>query len=128
MKKAVIITTLLVLVITLLFLPNYPALHYYIEKITISNADNDINLENTNSLIGDFKYIAAISKRASDINNKKESDNTPPKTNKNTSNIIYLLFENNALIDVPGSSLNYFDIAQKIHIRYIPVNTPPPVS
>ena len=127
MKRVVIISTLLNLVITLLFLPNYPALHYYIEKITISNADN-ITIESTNSLIGDFKYIAAISKRASDIKNDTESENTPPKTNKNISNIVYLLFENNTQIDVPGRDVNYFNTSQKIHIRYIPVNTPPPIS
>ena len=126
MKKVVAISVLLTLVMSLLILPNYPALHYYIQKATISNADIDID---NNSLIGDLRYLAAITERANDIEAKTKTTPPPrPKHNNEVNHIVFLLNDNFLNLKTKKFSANYFDFAEKIVIRYIPVNNPPPQS
>ena len=127
MKRVGGIFIFLILVITMLVLPNYPALHYYIHKTIISNAD--ITIENSNNLIGDLSYLAAITKRTMDIDkvNSKKTPDKPPKPKKELNNLFYLLNDFNPVHFLKNSSLNFILFNDKIINRFLPVNNPPPV-
>ena len=121
------ISLLVLLVLLMLVLPNYPALHYYFrQNIIISNAD--FSVENSNNLIGDFNYLSAITKRTADIQEEDKRSNPPPKPHKELTNLVFLisgLFMEN---EVDSNPLKYFTLKESIHFRYIPVNNPPPKS
>ncbi len=127
MKRVTGILIFLILVITMLVLPNYPALHYYIQKSMISNAD--ITIENSTNLIGDLSYLAAITKRTMDIDNinSKKVPNKPPKPRKELNNLFYLLNDFKPVHFLKNSSLNFVEFNDKIINRFLPVNNPPPI-
>ena len=107
----------------MLFLPNYPALHYLINKnITISNSD--ATLENTHSLIGDFKYLSAITKRAAVTKQTKATP--PPKPQKEVTNLVYLLFELHLKMELTELTTSYNEFVVIVTGRFIPVGNPPP--
>jgi len=123
MKRITGILVLLVLVMTMLFLPNYPALHYFFNKtLTISNSD--ATLENTHSLIGDFKYLAAITERAADTKEAKATP--PPKPHKEVTNLVYLLSELHMNIELSEITTSYNEFVVVMTGRFIPVGNPPP--
>ncbi len=107
----------------MLLLPNYPALHYYFNKnVTISNSD--ATLEDSHSLIGDFKYLSAITKRAADT--KQTKTTPPPKPNKEVTNLVYLLSELHLKIELTEKTTTYNEFVVILTGRFIPVGNPPP--
>ncbi len=107
----------------MLLLPNYPALHYFFYKnVTISNSD--VSLENSHSLIGDLKYLSAITKRAAETKEAKATP--PPKPQKEVTNLVYLLTELNLKIELTEITTSYNEFIVVLSGRYIPVGNPPP--
>jgi hypothetical protein len=124
MKKVVLISLLLILVLLMLILPNYPALHYvFNQQTTISNAD--VTIENSNSLLGDISYLSAISKRTSDIKKNNETS-TPPKPNKEITSFVYLLSSLYLNLNVEIGNIKYFVFSELLFKIFIPLNNPPP--
>ncbi len=109
-----------------LFLPNYPALHYYFyQKVMISNAD--ITIENSHNLLSDYRYLSAISERASDVMNTKAKEPTPPpKPHKELSGFIYLLSSADYHIEVENFYITFFIFSESYQSRSVPVQNPPP--
>ncbi len=124
MKKISGILVLLVLVMTMLFLPNYPALHYFFYKnVTISNSD--ATLENSHTLIGDLKYLSAITKRA-EVTEETKAPAPPPKPHKEVTSFVYLLSELHLTINLAVKTTSYNEFLVALTGRYIPVGNPPP--
>ena len=123
MKRLSITSALLLLVLIMLVLPNYPAIHHYFYKnVTISNSD--VSIENSHTLIGDFKYLAAITKRAAET--KEKSSTPPPKPHKEINNIIFLLYNIHLQADLTTLKISYNELIVFLNGRFIPVNNPPP--
>lgn len=123
MKRITITSALLLLVLIMLVLPNYPALHYYFYKnATISNSD--VSLDNSHTLLGDFKYLAAISKRAAKTKEKRATP--PPKPHKEVNNIVFLLSNIHLQADLKILKISYSELIAILTWRFIPVNNPPP--
>ena len=124
MKKLSGILVLLVLVMTMLFLPNYPALHYFFYKnVTFSNSD--ATLENSHTLIGDLKYLSAITKRA-EVTKETKAPAPPPKPHKEVTGFVYLLSKLHLTINLEVKTTSYNEFLVALTGRYIPVGNPPP--
>ena len=123
MKRITITSALLLLVLIMLVLPNYPALHYFFYK-TVIISNSDVSLENSHTLIGDFKYLAAITKRAAET--KEKSTTPPPKPQKEINNIIFVLSNIHLQANLTALKISYNELIVILTGRFIPVNNPPP--
>jgi hypothetical protein len=109
---------------TMLLLPNYPALHYFYQKATISNAD--VSVESSNSLIGDLTYLSAISKRAEDVEKDEQSPAPPSKSHKEVTSFTYLLSGLSTQFVIKSVTIRYTIFSEQLTEIYLPVNNPPP--
>ncbi len=127
MKKQVLIIGLLALFLGMLYLPDYPLLSYYLgqQKLTISNSD--LTPESVNTLIGDIRYLQALTERANDCcDETKKAPEPPPKTQNNTINIVYLLTANSILQTENSIQINFLPYKFIIKDCIILLGNPPP--
>jgi hypothetical protein len=126
MKRQVLTIGLLTLFLALLFVPGYPLLSYYIIKshVTISNAD--IRPETTNSLIGDLHYLQALIERSVDCDNTKKIPETPPSTQNQTTNVVYLLSVNIIPLSENSVFIDYTPYRFTVKDCFIMSGNPPP--
>ena len=117
---------MVLLVLLTLVLPNYPALHYYIlEPLTLSNSD--ITIENSNTLIGDLRYLSAIAKRAEQVNKvDDEKRTTPPKPHKDISGVVYVVSNSNIDLTPHFKAVKYILLKESFTGRFVLMNSPPP--
>jgi len=110
-----------------LFLPNYPALHYYFyQKVMLSNAD--VTIQNSHNLLSDYRYLSAITERASDVvNTKSDKPEPPPKPHKEISGFVYLLSGSDFQLEIENIHIKYFIYQEFYKNRCLPVQNPPPV-
>ncbi len=105
-------------------MPNYPALHYYIEinHATFFNADpSEIS---SGSIVSDLNYLNALVKRTSDIIPAKTPP--PPKPQKEVNNFVYLVNDISLHLEITSVPFSYKPYSTVWHGRFIPPGIPPP--
>jgi len=112
------------MIIAMLVMPNYPALHYYIEinHATFFNADPAEGT--TGSVFSDLNYLNALVKRTSDITPIKAP--TPPKPQKEVNNFVYLVSDISLHLEITSMPFFYKPYSTVWHGRFIPPGIPPP--
>ena len=105
-------------------MPNYPALHYYMEinHATFFNADPAGS--STGSIVSDLNYLNALLQRTSDITPVKTP--TPPKPQKEVNNIVYLVNDISLHLEITSMPFYYKPYSTVWHGRFIPPGIPPP--
>ena len=108
----------------MLVMPNYPALHYYIEinHATFFNADPTES--NNGSVVSDLNYLNALVKRTSDIIPAKIPP--PPKPQKEVNNFVYLVNDISLHLEITSVPFSYKPYSTVWHGRFIPPGIPPP--
>ncbi len=108
----------------MLVMPNYPALHYYIEinHATFFNADPTES--NNGSVVSDLNYLNALVKRTADIIPAKIPP--PPKPQKEVNNFVYLVSDISLHLEITSVPFSYKPYSTVWHGRFIPPGIPPP--
>ncbi len=105
-------------------MPNYPALHYYIEiqHATFFNADPAGS--NNGSIVSDLNYLNALVKRTADIIPVKLP--APPKPQKEVNSFVYLVNDISLHLQITSVPFHYKPYSTVWHGRFIPPGIPPP--
>ncbi len=108
----------------MLVMPNYPALHYYIEinHPTFFNADPVTS--QSGSVVSDLNYLNALVKRTTDITPAKIP--TPPKPQKEGNNFVYLVNDISLHLEITSTPFSYKPYDAVWHGRFVPPGIPPP--
>jgi hypothetical protein len=115
------------MVIAMLIMPGFPALHYYFGPNTAILYSSDAQSENNGSLISDFNYLNALAKRTSDIKDcDKTKAPTPPKPQKEVNSFIYLLSDISLHLQLTAMPFHFKPYINIWHNRFIPTGNPPP--
>jgi len=126
MYKAVIITGLILIYFTLLFLPNLPFIEYYYVQSKLQNEDQSITKEESDVLVGDICYLNALierSKKAKDTAKNK----TLPEPNNSNINLVYLVTDIINFIDTNSSkNIRFLNHIELLTYRYLQIPSPPP--
>jgi hypothetical protein len=115
------------MVIAMLVMPGFPALHYYFgtDKAVLYNSD--IQPENNGSLISDINYLNALAKRTADIKDcDKSKAPAPPKPQKEGNGFIYLLTDISLHLQLTAKPFKFKPYINIWHNRFIPTGNPPP--
>ncbi len=126
MYKAVLISSLIIMYFTLLFLPNIPFVEYYYVQSKIQNEDQSISKEDTDVLVGDICYLNALierSKKAKDATKNK----TLPEPNNSSNNLVYLITDIVNFNDTNSSNdIRFLNHMELLTYRYLQIPSPPP--
>jgi len=124
MKRRLLIPGFVFMIIAMLVMPNYPALHYYIEinHATFFNADPVTST--TGSVVSDLNYLNALVQRTADITPVKTP--TPPKPQKEVNNFVYLVNNISLHLEITSMPFHYKPYSTVWHGRFIPPGIPPP--
>lgn len=112
------------MIIAMLVMPNYPALHYYIEinHATLFNAD-PVEVSD-GSVVCDLNYLNALVKRTADIIPAKIP--YPPKPQKEVNSFVFLVNDISLHLEVTSMPFSYQPYLTVWHGRFIPHGVPPP--
>ena len=126
MQKAVIISGLVLIYFTLLFLPNLPFVEYYYLQSKLQNEDQSLSNEESEILVGDICYLNALKERTKQ-NNDSTKDKTLPKSNNASNNLVYLTAELANFNDANSSNnIRYLNRSELLTFRYLQIPSPPP--
>ena len=126
MQKAVIISGLVLIYFTLLFLPNLPFVEYYYLQSKLQNEDQSLSKEESEILVGDICYLNALKERTKQ-NNDSTKDKTLPKSNNASNNLVYLTAELANFNDANSSNnIRYLNRSELLTFRYLQIPSPPP--
>ena len=124
MKKRLLVPGFVLMIIAMLVMPNYPALHYYIEINHPTFFNNDPMQGGTGSMVSDFNYLNALIKRTTDISPVKVP--TPPKPQKEVNNFVYLVNDISLHLEITSMPFHYKPYSTVWHGRFVPTGIPPP--
>jgi len=126
MKRAFLLSGFILMVLSMLVMPNYPALHYYfgVNKTTLCNADN--TAENSRSFITDINYLHALVQRTTDIQKTNKTTTPPPKPQKEVNSFVYLISNISLQLELTAVPYHFKPYLKSWHERFIPLGYPPP--
>ncbi len=128
MHKIVVISGLVLIYFTLLFLPNLPFVEYYYLQSKLQNEDQSLSKEESEVLVGDICYLNALKERVKQ-NNDSTKDKTLPKSNNVSNNLVYLVAELANFNDANSSNnIRYLNRIELLTFRYLQIPSPPPKS
>jgi len=124
MKKRLLIPGFVLMIIAMLVMPNYPALHYYIEinHATFFNADPSES--SGGSIVSDLNYLNALVQRTADIIPVKVP--SPPKPQKEVNSYVYLVIDISSHLEMTSMPFFYKPYSTVWHGRFVPAGIPPP--
>ncbi|NOX84879.1 MAG: hypothetical protein GXO86_02765 [Chlorobi bacterium] len=129
MKKQALTIGLLALFLTMLYLPDYPLLSYYLAQQRLTISSSDLTPESVNTLIGDIRYLQALAERTTDCCDKtNKTPAPPPKTQNQTINVVYLLIINSVSQTENSTQINFSPYQFTIRDCFILPDNPPPKS
>ena len=126
MKRVSLISGFILMVLSMLIMPNYPALHYYfgVNKTTFYNADKPVN--RINSFVSDLNYLHALVQRTKDIQKTNKTATPPPKPQKEVNSFVYLISDISLHLQLTAVPFHFKPYLKSWHGRFIPLGYPPP--
>ncbi len=126
MYKAVIITGLILIYFTLLFLPNLPFVEYYYVQYKIQNEDQSLSKQESDVLVGDICYLNALIER-SKVAKDATKNKTLPEPNNASNNLVYLVADITNFNDTNSSkNIRFLNHMELLTYRYLQIPSPPP--
>jgi len=126
MKKRILVTGLLLLLLAMLLVPGYPVLNHYFSRQHTTISNPDITAETANTLLGDLHYLQALIERSSDKSEQKKTPEPPPGTQNQTTNFVYLLTTGSVQFSINTFLIIYKPYLFKFSDCIIPLDNPPP--
>ncbi len=126
MKRTSLISGFILMVLSMLIMPNYPSLHYYfsVNKTTYYNADKPC--KSTGSFVSDLNYLHALIQRTKDIQKTNKTATPSPKPQKEVTSFVYLISDLSLHLQLTAVPFHFKPYLHSWHQRFIPLGNPPP--
>ena len=125
MYKGLLISGLILMYFTLLFLPNLPFIEYYYVQSKLQNDKQSLTKEESNVLVGDICYLKALIDRTKQSKDAAK-DNKLPEPN-NSSSLVYLITDIVILKNANSSNnIKFLNRIELLTYRYLQIPSPPP--
>ena len=127
MKKLLINSTLLIILIGLPLVPNYLYLYYVVVKSNLTINLKDDSSKDIKILTGDITYLKAIMLRANENKSNDNGDSTPQRTSNSIIQLDYttpLKIEVFTLSIINKESLSF--VNNNLTTVYLKIPSPPP--
>ncbi len=126
MFKTVLISGLILIYFTLVFLPNLPFVEYYYVQSKLQNEDQSITKKESDVLIGDICYLNALIERSKNAKDAAKNKTLPEPNNSNI-NLVYLVTDIINFTDTNSSkNIRFLNHIELLTYRYLQIPSPPP--